>query len=102
MLDGLSPAVVQAGAVGVLGLVFLTLFGAIWKGLLFTRPGVEKLLEVQEKRVQEAIARENQWREAAVTWQATAQEAIGQKEDLMEQGRTMIALVSSIPRRGGR
>lgn len=102
MLDGLSPAVVQGGAVVTLGLVFLTLFGAIWKGLLFTKPGVEKMLELQEKRVQEAIAREKEWRDVATAWQATAQEAIGQKEDLMEQGRTVIALINSIPRRGGR
>lgn len=98
MLEGVSPALVQGGAVALLGLVFITLLGALWKGLLYTKPQYEAMMKIQEARVKTAEDREARLQQLADRWQQAAEKAIDNNEANLEQGRTIISLLQSLPR----
>lgn len=97
MLEGVSPSLVQGiSAIGLLLLILVTLIGAVWKGLIYTRPQVNEILDIQKGRVEDAKEREGRWQSLAEKWQQTAQEAIANNEADLEQGKTIIALLESV------
>lgn len=97
MLEGVSPALLaQGGAIGLLLLILVSLTGALWKGLLYTRPQVDQLLEIQNGRVKTAEEREAKTQLLADKWQETAQTVLSNKEDSLEHQRLIISLLQSV------
>lgn len=103
MLDGLSPSVLaKLGPWGLLILVMTVLTVSLIRGWLIPKSTVEKNYQILEGQATKAETREAVWQQAAMTWQATAQEAVANREEQLEQGRTLIQLLSSVPRGTGR
>jgi hypothetical protein len=65
-------------------------------GLLIPRWSVNKTVAILEKRISEALEREQYHRSANEKLQETVRLQAEQLGDLMEQGRTTVALVGSI------
>lgn len=99
MLDGVSPSLIQGvSVIGILVLLLVTLIGALWKGLLYTRPQYDNMMKLQEARITDAKDREGKLQVLADTWQRAAEKAIANNEANVEQGKTIISLLQSIPR----
>ncbi len=99
MFDGLNPEVLlKAGPWGLLVLMFALLLLGFMSGRVMSKTSVEKNYEILEGRARAAEEREQTWQQAAMTWQQTALEAISNRDEQLEQGRTLIQLLASIPR----
>ena len=97
MLEGVSPTLIaQGGAATLLLLILAALLGALWKGIIFTRPQVDKLMEIQDGRVKVAEEREARALQVAEKWQETAQTALSNNEDSLEHQRLVISLLQSV------
>jgi hypothetical protein len=103
VLEGFAAKVlITAGPWGLLILVVSTILLALITGRLVPRKTVEKNYEILNDRVQAAERREAKWEEVARIWQETGREAVTNREEILEQGRTLIQMLSSIPRGTGR
>lgn len=101
MLEGLSPGVLtKLGPWGLLILVVTMVVLALLSGRLIPKSSHERELKILEGRAEKAEDREKTWQAAAMTWQQTAQEAISNRDEQLEQGRTLIQMLASIPRGG--
>lgn len=103
MLEGIGAKVLlTAGPWGLLVLVVSVVVLALITGRLVPKKTVEKNYEILNDRIKAAERREEKWQEAAGIWQDTAREAVNNREEQLEQGRTLIQLLSSVPRSSGR
>lgn len=101
MFDGLNPEVLlKAGPWGLLVLMFALILLGFMSGRILSKNAIESNYRILEKRAETAESREQTWQQAAMTWQQTALEAISNRDEQLEQGRTLIQLLSSIPRGG--
>jgi hypothetical protein len=78
---------------------------AVWRGWLVPRATIEKLeeaqrtvVEIQEKRLAEAIARENEWRKAYETSRTANDILLGHVDDVLTGLSTVENLVRDLPR----
>jgi hypothetical protein len=95
----------QGGALAAL-VVFAVL--AVWRGWLVPRRTIDRLevsqrtvIEIQEKRLAEAVQREQEWRSA---WQAESQARAILADhfgDVVDSLRTVESLVRALPTKGG-
>ena len=103
MLEGFSAKILlSAGPWGLLILVVSAVVLALMTGRLVPRKTVEENYRILAGRIEQAEKREATWQTTAQTWQATAHEAVANREAQEEQGRTLIQLLSSVPRGQGR
>lgn len=103
MLEGFSAKVLlSAGPWGLLILVVTVFVLALISGRLLPRKTVEQNYKILNDRIEQAEKREAKWQEITETWRATAHEAVANREEQQEQGRTLIQMLSSIPRGPGR
>jgi hypothetical protein len=106
VLDGLSPKdLTDLGPWGLLILVVAIVYLALVSGRLVPRKSHEREIKILTDQIDKAEKRADTWQTASQTWQLTAQEAVENREEQLEQGRTLIKLLSSVPRgqsrRGG-
>mgnify|MGYP001565499392 CR=1 FL=1 len=92
----------KAGPWGLLVLVIAAIFAAFMSGRLLARGSVQDNYRILEDRAKKAEEREATWQAAAMTWQQTALEAMSNRDEQLEQGRTLIQLLTSLPRGQGR
>lgn len=100
----INPEVLlKAGPWGLLVLVVAAILMAFVSGKLLAKGSVQDNYRILEDRAKKAEDREATWQAAAMTWQQTAMEAMSNREEQLEQGRTLIQLLSSRGqgRRGG-
>ena len=103
MLEGISAQMLaKLGPWGLLITAVSIIVFALISGRLIPRSSHEREIKLLETRAEKAEGREVTWQQAAMTWQATAQEAVANREEQLEQGRTLIQLLTSIPRGPGR
>ena len=95
----ISPALVQGlGAVGILIAILVGLIVSFRTGAIYTKSQHDEIVNLHKEAIKEGIKREEKWQAVADTWQKAAQEAINGNEANLEQGKTIIALVQSLPR----
>ena len=103
MLEGFSAKLlVEAGPWGLLILAVSTVVLGLMTGRLVPKSTADRNYKILEDRVAAAEKREAKWQEAAQLWQTTAQAAISDRDEQLEQGRTLIQLLTSVPRGPGR
>jgi hypothetical protein len=108
-MDGLVDLVSRTGSGSALVTLVVFAVLAVWRGWLVPRATVERLeaaqrsiVEIQEKRLAEAIARESEWRKAYETSREANVLLIGQTDDVLAGLATVEQLVRDLtnkPRR---
>lgn len=103
MFEGISAKILlSAGPWGLLILVVTAVVLGLMTGRLVPRKTVDENYRILNERITQAEKREAKWQEIAETWRATAHEAVANREDSLEQGRTLIQMLASVPRGPGR
>lgn len=103
MFDGISPSLLtNAGPWGLLILVVTVVILGLITGRLIPKSSHEREIKILTSQVEKADKRADVWQATSMTWQTTAQEAVQNREEQLEQGRTLIQLLSSVPRTPGR
>lgn len=103
MFEGIAAKILlTAGPWGLLILVVSVVVLALLSGRLVPKKTVEKNYEILNDRIKAAELREEKWQQAALISQEAAREAVANREEQQEQGRTLIQMLSSVPRSSGR
>lgn len=103
MFEGISAKILlSAGPWGLLILVVTAVVIALMTGRIVPRKTVDENYRILNERIVQAEKREAIWQAVAETWRATTHEAVANRESQEEQGRTLIQMLSSIPRGPGR
>lgn len=93
MLEGIpSELLVQGGAVAILA---VTVLGII-RGWLVPASSLEKMLTLHAERLQEAHERADEWKGVAKVAITAAAEKDHQLSQLLEVGRTQVALLEGM------
>lgn len=93
MFEGIAPeALMQGGAVAILAVAVL----GILRGWLVPGTSMDKMLTLHGERLAEERARGDEWKEIATTALAAATEKDRQLDQLLEVGRTQVALLEGL------
>jgi hypothetical protein len=99
LLEGFSAKILlSAGPWGLLILVVTVVLLGLMTERIVPRKTVEKNYKILNDQLERAEKRADKWEETAATWQATAHEAVANREENQEQGRTLIQMLASVPR----
>lgn len=97
VFGGVSPTfILNAGALGLVLMILFSLFVALRKGELYTKSAVEKIETAGRDRAKRAEEREDQWRDIALKWEATAKLSTEHTGKLLEQVNLTVDLLRAI------
>lgn len=96
-MDIPSQLIAQAGPLGALTLVVVTVGLAFVRGRIVPRSAIDDVRADRDERVKAAEHREEQWRAAYLASAATNAELVRQNDELLELSRTGAAMMRALP-----
>lgn len=107
-MEELGPLLFRNAPGGALVTLIVFAVLAVWRGWLVPKTTVDKLdaalarvEAVQEKRLAESIAREQEWKAAWMAAEQARQLSADQVGDLLELAKTTDAFIRTLPRSPG-